>query len=116
MVFSVACALFVSGTCQARSQVSLPTANSIEEAFKLMDTFEGQPEDFRVGIPEQLFDAAGVNESTIIKHALSKRWGADGYFRVLSFRVYRFKAIDSQPNKLLQPIAPTSGAPAEQQR
>lgn len=81
-----------------------------------MDAFEGPPENFRVGIPEELFDVAGTDEAAISKHALSRGWITDGYFRVLSFRVYRFEAVEAQPNKLLQQIAPTSGAPAEQRR
>jgi hypothetical protein len=80
-----------------------------------MDSFEGKAEDFRVAIPQRLFDAAGVNAATITDHALRRGWASDGFVEVLTFRVYRFKAIHPQANNLLQPIAPRR-APAEQQR
>ena len=59
----LACVFVATGSIQARSVVSLPTVNSVEEALKLMDAFEGEAENFRIAIPEQLFDIVGANEA-----------------------------------------------------
>ena len=52
-----------------------------------------------VAIPEKLFDPAGVSAARITDRALSRGWEPDGFIRVLDFRLYRFRAIGSQPNK-----------------
>jgi hypothetical protein len=93
----LACVFVAGGSIQARSVVSLPTVNSVEEALKLMDAFEGEAENFRIAIPEQLFDIVGANEAAITDHALSRGWVSDGFMRILSYRVYRFKTAGSRP-------------------
>lgn len=85
------CIFFAAGPVQARKVISLPTVNSVEEALKLMDGFEGDADSFRVAIPEQLFDEAGRNAKIITDHALSRGWASDGFMEILSFRVYRYK-------------------------
>ena len=83
------CMVAVSATVQARKVVSLPTVKSVEEALQYIDAFKGDAENCRVGIPEQLFDPAGVNAARITDRALSRGWEPDAFFRVLDYRVYR---------------------------
>ena len=81
---------------QARTVVTLPTADTVHEVLQLMDDFKGDAKDFRVAIAEQLFDPEGVNVAIIIiDRALGRGWKPDGFTRILSFRVYRFKNIHS---------------------
>jgi hypothetical protein len=103
------CAFIITGPLHAHSVVSLPTANSVEEALQLMDAFAGEAEDFRVGIPEQLFDAAGVNAARITDHALSRGWASDGFMQILTYRVYRFKNRSAQ--QAVQPDRREDAAP-----
>jgi hypothetical protein len=100
--FFVTYLFVVSGSLHARSIVSLATADTIEKALQLMDAFKGEAEDFRVGIPERLFDATGVNAAIITDHASSRGWEPDGFMQILSFRVYKFKTIQSEPNKFIK--------------
>ena len=101
-----------SAAVEARTVRSMPTVKSVEEALQYIDAFKGDADNCRFGIPEQLFDPAGVSAARITDRALSRGWEPDGFVVVLDYRVYRFRAIGSQPNKSLQPIARTNRIPA----
>jgi hypothetical protein len=100
-ILLVLCVLVAAESVQARKVVSMPTVETIDEALARMDAFEGKAEDFRVAIPQRLFDAAGVNAATITDHALRRGWASDGFAEVLTFRVYRFNSRDSSASLLL---------------
>jgi molecular chaperone DnaK len=67
---------------------------SIEEAKRLVDSFEGSPSDFRLLIPDQLNDAMGAGMAIITDRILARGWEPDGVVQEAGYRVYTYKASE----------------------
>lgn len=66
-------------------------AASIDEAQKLIASFSGRPESFRLPISDELQDPIGVNMAIITDAILKREWEPDGYTQEKGFRIYRYK-------------------------
>ena len=64
---------------------------SVEEALRLVDGFQGAPEDFELAFPDSLNDPIGMNMAIIGDRILSRGWWPDGFVQKTGFRIYRYK-------------------------
>ena len=55
------------------------TVTSIQEAIHLVDTFEGEPTEFQLVIPDALNDPVGLNMAIITDRVLARDWQPDGF-------------------------------------
>ena len=69
-------------------------ATTVEEARRLIESFEGKPEDFHLPIANELLDPVGVNMAIITDSILARGWQPDGYTEGMACRIYKYKAID----------------------
>jgi len=60
----------------------------------LVDTFEGEPTDFQLLIPDALNDPVGVNMAIITDRVLARDWQPDGFTQEDGYRVYRYASLD----------------------
>jgi hypothetical protein len=67
---------------------------TIEEAQKLIESFRGNPADFRLAISDELQDPIGINIAIITDFILKKGWMPDGFDEEEGYRVYRYKSGD----------------------
>jgi len=65
---------------------------SVEEALRLVDAFQGKPEDLELAVPDSLMDPIGMNMAIIGDRILSRGWWPDGFVQKTGFRIYRYKA------------------------
>ena len=68
---------------------------TVEEARKVIRSFQGRPEDFRLPIAEGLLDPVGINMAIIADGILAREWEPDGYVQESGFRVYKYKRLGS---------------------
>jgi len=101
----LACYAAVTGPAYARKVVTVPVANTIQEALQLLDDFNGSAEDFRIAIAQEVFDSTGVNAAILVDRALKRGWEPDGFVEVLEFRVYKFRQLRAQPAPFSKAIA-----------
>ena len=66
---------------------------TIDEARKLIQSFQGRPEDFRLPIADHLLDPIGKNMAIITDSILAREWEPDGYVQESGFRTYRYKRL-----------------------
>lgn len=65
---------------------------TVDQALKKIDSFEGKPEDFVLRISHSLLDPVGVNMAIITDRILSRNWEPNGFEEGAGFRIYRYKA------------------------
>lgn len=65
--------------------------NTIQEAKKLIESFEGRPEDLKLPISDQLQDAIGINMTIITDSVLKRGWMLDGFEQKEGYRIYHYK-------------------------
>lgn len=70
------------------------TITSIQEAMHLVDTFEGEPAEFQLLIPDTLNDAVGVNMAIITDRVLARDWQPDGFTQEDGYRIYRYAPLE----------------------
>ena len=63
----------------------------IEEAVRLVDTYDGTPESFRLPIHDLLQDPIGLNMALVLDHVLARGWFPDGYEQESGYRIYKYK-------------------------
>jgi hypothetical protein len=68
---------------------------TVEEAQRLIRSYQGKPEDFRLPIAEALLDPVGINMAIITDGILAREWEPDGYVQEKGFRIYKYKKFRS---------------------
>ena len=66
---------------------------SVEEATRLVDSFEGRPEAFQLAVAEALLDPMGINMAIITDRVIARGWQPDGFSQADGYRVYRYKEL-----------------------
>lgn len=66
-------------------------ADSLQEALRLIATFEGSAADFQLTLSEQLLDPVGIHMAVITDHLLARGWEPDGFTQGDGFRAYRYR-------------------------
>ncbi len=69
----------------------LEPIDTIQEAEKYIGAFEGDPEEFRLPISDQLQDPIGINMAIITDSLLKRGWMPDGFEQKHGYRIYRYK-------------------------
>ena len=67
--------------------------SSIEEGIHLLDSFQGNAQDFQLVVPDSLLDPVGINMAIITDRALARGWQPDGFTKAQGFRVFRYKEL-----------------------
>ena len=70
------------------------TVCSVQEALDTIDSFDGNPEDFELAIPEALLDAVGINIAIITDRILQRGWRPDGFTQGSGYRVFTYKTLE----------------------
>jgi hypothetical protein len=65
----------------------------VEEGVRLIESFQGSPQDFQLAVPETLLDSLGINMAIITDKVLQRGWEPDGFTQASGYRVYRYKAL-----------------------
>lgn len=68
---------------------------TVEEAQRVIRSYQGKPEDFRLPIAEALLDPVGINMAIITDGILAREWEPDGYVQEKGFRIYKYKKLRS---------------------
>ena len=68
---------------------------SVEEAQRVIRSYQGKPEDFRLPIAETLLDSVGINMAIIADGILAREWEPNGYVQEKGFRIYKYKKLGS---------------------
>ena len=66
---------------------------TVAEARRLIASFTGRPEDFRLPVANELLDPVGVNMAIITDDILAREWEPDGYVEGSGCRIYKYKAM-----------------------
>lgn len=66
---------------------------TLDEAIRLIDAYEGAPQEFLLPIADSLNDSFGVNMALITDKILGRGWEPDGFTQGQGFRVYRYKEL-----------------------
>ena len=66
---------------------------SIDEGVRLVDSFQGKPQDFQLAVPDSLLDPVGINMAIITDRVLARGWQPDGFTQAQGFRVFRYKEL-----------------------
>jgi hypothetical protein len=72
----------------------LKPINNLAEVRRVIESFEGEPEEFALPISDELQDLTGMNMAIITDYILAKGWEPNGYEQRDGFRIYRYKAFD----------------------
>jgi len=67
---------------------------SVTDALRIIDSYDGPAEEFILPISEDLLDPVGVNMAIITDRILSREWEPNGFDQHVGFRIYRYKAWD----------------------
>lgn len=67
---------------------------SVEEGVRLVQSFEGKPEDFVLAIPDSLLDSQGINIAIITNEILKRRWMPDDVIQRSGYRVFTYKQFE----------------------
>ncbi len=68
--------------------------NNVNEAVDFINAFEGNPEEFKLPIPDNLNDPMGMNMALITDSILAKEWEPNGYEQKDGFRLYLYKVME----------------------
>lgn len=68
---------------------------TVEEAQRVIRSYQGKPEDLRLPIAEALLDPVGINMAIIADGILAREWEPDGYIQEKGFRIYKYKKLGS---------------------
>ncbi len=68
--------------------------NNLDEARRIIQSFEGNAEDFALSISDELQDPVGMNMAIITDDILSKGWEPNGFEQREGFRIYCYKAFE----------------------
>jgi hypothetical protein len=66
---------------------------NIEDAIQIIDSFEGNPDDFILAISDELQDPLGMNVAIITDSILAKGWEPDGFEQQEGYRIYKYKSF-----------------------
>ena len=64
--------------------------NSIEEAQIYLGSFDGEPEQFKLPISDELQDPMGMNMAIITDSILKKGFMPSGFEQMDGYRIYRY--------------------------
>lgn len=67
--------------------------SSVQEAVRLIELFEGRPEDLELAIPAQLLDHLGMNMAIITDRVLARGWEPDGASDADGCRIFRYREM-----------------------
>jgi hypothetical protein len=67
--------------------------SSIDEGVRLIESFEGRPEQFVLHIPETLLDSVGMNMAIITDAILARGWQPNGFEQRQGFRIFRYTEL-----------------------
>jgi hypothetical protein len=87
------------GEMQARKSSAVKPIASAEEGMRLVDSFQGNPEDFQLAVPDALLDPAGLNMAIITDRVLARRWWPNGFEQRDRYRIYRYAATPPHPSE-----------------
>lgn len=68
---------------------------AVEEARRIIQSYQGRPEAFRLSISDRLHDPVGMNMALITDSIVARNWEPDGYIQENGFRVYKYKVLGS---------------------
>lgn len=68
---------------------------SIEEARRVIESYQGRAEEFQLPISDRLQDPIGMNMAVITDSILARDWEPNGYIQENGFRVYKYKTFES---------------------
>jgi hypothetical protein len=63
---------------------------SVDEGVRLVDSFQGKPEDFQLAVPDSLLDSSGMSMAVITDRVLARGWWPNGFVQEPGYRVYRY--------------------------
>ena len=63
--------------------------NNVGEAKRVIESFQGAPEEFALPISDESQDQVGMNMAIITDCILARGWVPDGFEQRQGFRVYR---------------------------
>ena len=66
---------------------------TVEEALRVIQQYEGSPEDFELAIANSMNDAIGMNMAIVGDAILARGWLPNGFEDKADHRVYRYKAM-----------------------
>ena len=72
----------------------MKVVKTVSDALKMIDSYDGAPEDFFLPVSEEMLDPVGINLAIICDRILSRNWQPNGFEQQLGFRIYRYKAWD----------------------
>ena len=72
----------------------MKVVNTVDDALKTIDSYDGPPEEFFLPVSEQLLDPVGINMAIICDRILSRNREPNGFEQQVGFRIYRYKAWD----------------------
>lgn len=65
--------------------------STIDEGVELIKSFDGNPEDFKLAIPESLLDPIGIFMTIITDSIFWREWEPDGFLQRDGYRVFSYK-------------------------
>jgi hypothetical protein len=68
--------------------------DTVQDALRLLDSFNGAPEDFELAVSDRLHDPVGVNIAMVTDRILQRGWQPNGFTQEAGFRVYRYEKLD----------------------
>ena len=72
----------------------MKTVTSVKEVMHLVATFEGEPTQFQLLIPDALNNSLGLNMSIITDHVVARDCKPDGFTHKDGYRIYRYAHLD----------------------
>ena len=82
-----------SGSAWAVRPLVIPLTD-VHEAMKLVDSYDGEPEDFLLPLSEALLDPVGIYMALVTDRVLARGWEPNGFEQCSGYRVYRYKRME----------------------
>ena len=68
--------------------------NTIKDVTQCIESFEGQPEEFKLSISDQLQDPIGINMAIVTDSIPKRGWTPDGFQQKEGYRIYKYKNLE----------------------
>lgn len=88
-----ASAIFAAALVSGCESHDMKPIASVEEGVRLVESFQGSPQDFQLAVPDTILDPVGINMAVITNQVLKRGWEPDGFTQSSGYRVYRYKAF-----------------------
>jgi hypothetical protein len=79
--------------CDTKEKEMEPISSK-EEAIKLIESYQGDPEKFILPISNELNDPMGMNMAIIADAILKKGFEPNGFMQKSNYRIYKYKKMD----------------------